>query len=89
MRKDGPDFITLTAFVINRPIYFEIDSGSPVTLILKSQYHRITQPKPLETEYRDVSVNQIRFEAKTTAATEIDRKQNNLEILVNKKTILC
>ena len=85
MRKDGPDFFTLTALGYNRPIKFIIENGSPVTLIPKSQSNRITPLKPLETEYRDVNDNQIRFEGKTTARVEIDGKRSNLEILVTTK----
>ena len=84
MSKDGPDFFTLTALVNNRPIKLIIDSGSPVTLIPKSQFNRITPLKLLKTEYRDVNDNRIRFEGKTIAV-EIDEKRNNLEILVTTK----
>ena len=62
MRKDGPDFFTLTALVNNRPIKFLIDSGSTVTLIPKSQFNRLTPPKPFEIKNRDLNDNQIRFE---------------------------
>ena len=85
MRKDGPDFFTLIPLVNNRPIKFIIYSGSPVTLIPKSQNNRLTPLRPLETEYRDVNDNQIRFEGKTTATVEIDGKRNNLESLVTTK----
>ena len=85
MREDGPDFFTLTPLVNNRPIKFIIYSGSLVTLLRKSQFKRKTPLKLLETEYRDVNDNQIRFEGKTTATVEIDRKRNNLEILVTTK----
>ena len=50
MKKNGPEFFTLTALVNNRPIKFIIDSGSPVTLIPKSLFNRITPLKPVETE---------------------------------------
>ena len=82
MNKDGPDFFTLTALVNKRPIKFIIDSGSPVTLIPKSLFNGITPLKPLETEYRDVNDNIIKFEGKTTAMVEINGQQNNLEILI-------
>ena len=85
MRKDGPDVFILTALVNNRPIKFLLDSGSPVTLILKSQFNRLTPLKQLETENRDVNDNQIRFEGKTTATVELDGKRNNLEIMVTTK----
>ena len=85
MSEDGPDFFSLTALVNNRPIKFIIDSESPVTLIPKSQFNRITPLKPLKTEYRDVNDNRHRFEGKTVATVEIDGKRSNLEILVNTK----
>ena len=85
LNKDGSDFFTLTALVNNRPIKFIIDSGSPVTLIPKSLFNRITPLKPLKTEYRDVNDNRIKFEGKTTATVEINGKRNDLEILITTK----
>ena len=85
VNKDGPDFLTLTALVNNRPIKFIIDSGSPVTLIPKSLFNGITPLKPLKTEYRDVNDNKIRFEEKTTATVETNGQRNNLEILITTK----
>ena len=85
MNKDGPDFFTLTALVDNRPIKVIIDSGSPVTLIPKSLFNRITPLKPLKIEYRNVNDNRIIFEGKTTAIVEINGKRNDLEILVTTK----
>ena len=85
MNKDGPDFFTLIALVNKRPIKFIIDSGSPVTLIPKSLFNGTTPLKPLKTEYRDVNDNIIKFEGKTTAMVEINRQQNNLEILLTTK----
>ena len=85
MNKDGPDFFTLTALVNNRPIKFIIDSGSPMTLIPKSLFNRITPLKPLQTEYRDVNDNKIQFEGKTTATVEINGQRNNLEVLITTK----
>ena len=85
MTKDGPDFFILTALVNNQPIKFIIDSGSPVTLIPKSLFNRITPLKPLKTEYRDVNDNMIKFEGKTTAIVEIDGERNDLENLVTTK----
>ena len=55
--KNGPEFFTLTALVNNRPIKFIIDSGSPVTLIPKSQFNSTTPLRPIGTEYRDVNDN--------------------------------
>ena len=45
-------------------IKFIIDSGSPIFLIPKSQFNRITPLKPIQTENRDVNDNRIRFEGK-------------------------
>ena len=85
MNKDCPDFFTFTALVNNRSIKFIIDRGSPVTLIPKSLFNRITPLKPLKTEYRDVNDNRIKFEGKTTAIVEIHGERNDLEILVTTK----
>ena len=63
-KKNGPEFFNLTALVNNQPIKFIIDSGSPVTLIPKSQLNRITPMMPIGTEYRDVNDNRIKFEGK-------------------------
>ena len=81
VNNNGLDFFTITALVTNRPIKFIIDSGSPVTLIPKSQFNNITPLHPLK-KYRDVNDNRIQFEGKTTAKVEIDGKQKELEILV-------
>ena len=90
MSKDGPDFFTFTALVNNRPIKFIKDSGSPVTLIPKSQFNRITLPRPLKTEFKDVIDNRIKFDGKTIATVKKDGKRNNLEILVTtRKPIFC
>ena len=48
--NNGPEFLTVTALVNNRPIKFIIDSGSPVTIISKSQFKKITPLRPLDTE---------------------------------------
>ena len=86
-KKNGLEFFTITALVNNRAIKFIIDSGSPVTLIPKSQFNGITPLRPIGTEYRDVNDNRIRFEGKTTASVEINGKRNDLEILIiTKKT---
>ena len=69
----------------NRPIKFIIDSGSPVTLIPKSQFNGITPLRPIGTEYRDVNDNRIKFEGKTTASVEINGKRNKLELLITTK----
>ena len=85
VNKDGPDFFTLTSLVNKRSIKFIIDSGSQVTLIPKILFNGTTPLKPLKTEYRDLNYNIIRFEGKTTAMVEINRQQNNLEILITTK----
>ena len=55
--KDGQPFFTTTALVINRPIKFLNDSGSPVTLVPKQLVNQITPIQLLNTEYRDVNNN--------------------------------
>ena len=83
--NNGPEFFTVTALVNNRQIKFIIDSGSPVTLISKSQFNKITRLRPLETEYRDVNDNRLRFEGKTTAKVEINGTRKELELLITTK----
>ena len=85
MSSNGPEFFTVTALVNNRPNKFIVDSGSPVTLIPKSQFNKLTPLRPLETEYRDVNDNRIRFEGKTTAKVEINGTRKELELLVTTK----
>ena len=85
--NNGPEFVTVTALVNNRPIKFIIDSGSPVTLITKLQFNTITPLRPLETEYKDVNDNRIRFEGKTTAKVEINGTRKELELLITTKKI--
>ena len=53
-----------------------------MTLIPKSLFNNITPLHPLETKYRDVDDNRIKFEGKTTAMVNINGKQKHLEILV-------
>ena len=84
-KENGPEFFTITALVNNRPIKFIIDSGSPITLIPKSQFNRKTPLRPIGTEYRDVNDNRIKFEGKTTASVEINGKRNELELLITTK----
>ena len=85
LKKNGPEFFSLTALVNNRPIKFIIDSGSLVTLIPISQFNRITPLKPIGTEYRDVNDNWIKFDGKTIASVEINGKRNDLEVLITTK----
>ena len=85
MNRNGPEFFTITALDINRPTKFIINSGSPVTLIPKSQFIKITPLRLLEKEHRDVSDNQIQFEGKTTARVEINGTRKELELLVTTK----
>ena len=82
---DGPGVFTLIALVNIRPIKFILDSGSPVTLILKSQFNKSTPMRPFETEYRDGNDNRIKFGGKTMAKVEIDWKQKRLVIMVTTK----
>ena len=69
------------------PIKFIIDSGSPVTLIPKSQFNGIAPLRPIGTEYRDVNDNGKKFEGKTTASVEINGKRNDLELSITTKKI--
>ena len=85
IKRNGPEFFTITALVNNRPIKFIIDSGSPVTSIPKSQFNGTTPLRPIGTEYRDVIDNRIKFEGKTTASEEINGERNNLEIMITTK----
>ena len=62
IKKNGPEFFTLTALVNNRPIKFIMDNGPPVTLIPKSQFNKIPSLMQIETEYRDVNANGIKLE---------------------------
>ena len=85
--NNGPEFFTNTALVNNRPVKFIINSGSPVTLISKSQFNKtkITPLRPLETKYSDLNDNRIRFEGKTTAKVEINGTRKELELLITTK----
>ena len=56
-----------------------------MTLTPKSLVNNITSLHPLETEYRDVNDNRIKFEGKTTAMANINGKQKHLEILATTK----
>ena len=85
MKKNGPEFFTPTALVSNRLVKLIVDSGSPVPLIPKSHFDKITSLKPIETEYRDVNDNRTRFEGKTIAVVDINGKRNNLEVLVTSR----
>ena len=82
--NNGPEFFTVTALVNNRPIKFIIDSGSPVTLMSKSKFNKITSLRPLETEYRDVNDNGIRFEGKQRESRN-QRNRKELDILITTK----
>ena len=70
--KNGIPFYTRTLLVNNRPIKFIVDTGSPVTLIPKLKFIRITDTKPVLEDYWDVNDNKIKFEGKTVANVEID-----------------
>ena len=45
--KNGIPFYTRTLLVNNRPIKFIVDTGSPVTLIPKLKFNKITAVKPV------------------------------------------
>ena len=82
IKRNGPEVFTITALVNNRPIKFIVASGSPVTLIPKSQFNGITPLGPIGTEYRDVNDNRIKLEGKTSTSVEINGERNDLEILI-------
>ena len=46
---------------------FIVDTGSPVTLIPKLKFNKITAVKPVSEDYRDVNDNKIKFEGKPLA----------------------
>ena len=71
--------------VNNRPIKFIVDTSSPVTLIPKSKFNKITAVKPVSENYWDVNDNYIKFEGKTLANIEIDGKSKQLWLLVTTK----
>ena len=83
--KNGIPFYTKTLLVNNRPIKFIVDTGSPVTLIPKLKFNRITDIKPVLEDYRDVNDNKIKFEGKTVANIEIDGNVKQLELLITTK----
>ena len=58
---------------------------SPVTLIPKQMFNKITPIRPLHTEYRDGNNNKIKFEGKTTAKVETNWETKNLELLITTK----
>ena len=70
MNRNGPEFFTITALVYNRPIKVIRDSGSPVTLIPKSQFNKIPPLRPLETEYRVVNTGTTRYNLKEKQTRE-------------------
>ena len=71
--------------VNNRPIKFIVDTCSPVTLIPKLKFNRITEINPVLEDYRDVNNNKIKFESKTLANIEFDGKSKQLELLITTK----
>ena len=80
--KNGIPFCTRTLLVNNRPIKFIVDTGSPVTLIPKTRFNKITTIRPVSENYRDVNDSKIKFEGKTLANIEIDGKTKQLELLI-------
>ena len=86
--KDGQLIFATTALVNNHLFKLINDSGSPAILIPKQLFTRINQIsplRPLETEYRDVNNDKIKFEVITTANVKTNRESNNLELLVTTK----
>ena len=83
--KKGISFYARTLFVNNRPIKFIIDTDSPVALIPKTKFNRITTIRPVSENYRDVNDNKIKFEGKTLENIEIDGKSKQLELLITTK----
>ena len=80
--KNGPPFYMKTVLVNNRPIKLIIDTGSPVTLIPKSKFNKVTTLKPITVDYRDVNDIKIKFEGKSTTNVEMNGTKHQLEILV-------
>ena len=71
--------------VNNRPIKFIVDTGSPVTLIPKAKFNKITTIRPVLEDYRDVIDKEIKFEGKTMANIEINGEVKQLELLITTK----
>ena len=86
--KNGPPIYTATLLVNNRPIRFIINTGSPVPLIKKSKFNKVTTLKPITVDYRDVKDNKIEFEVKTTANIDLDGTEYQLELLITTKNTL-
>ena len=84
-RSDGQQFYTTTLLVNNRPIKFIIDSGSPVSLIPQQRFNNITPTRPVETEYKVVKNNRIKFVGKTKAEVECEGQKLELDLLITKK----
>ena len=57
--KNGTPFYTRTLLVNNRPIKIIVDTGSPVTLVPKLKFNKITDINPILEDYRDVNDNKI------------------------------
>ena len=83
--KNGIPFYTRTLLINNRPMNIIVDTGSPVTLIPKLKFNKITAVKPVSEDYRDVNDNKVMFEGKTLANIVIDGKSKQLELLINTK----
>ena len=50
--------------VNNRPIKIRIDTGSPVPLILESQFNKVIALKPITVDYRGENDNKIKVKEK-------------------------
>ena len=82
--KKGTPFYTRTLLVNNRSINFIVDTRSPVTLIPKLKFKKITDIKPVSEDYRDVN-DKKKFEGETLANIEIDGISKQLELLITTK----
>ena len=82
--KKGTPFYTRTLLVNNRSINFIVDTRSPVTLIPKLKFKKITDIKPVSEDYRDVN-DKKKLEGETLANIEIDGISKQLELLITTK----
>ena len=75
--KNGLPFYTKTLLVNNPPIKFIVYTGSPVTLIPKTEVNKITTTRPVVED-----TGKIKSDGKTTTSVEIDGKTRQLELLI-------
>ena len=75
--------------VNDRTISFNVDTGSPVTLIPMAKFNRKTPIQSITEKYQAVNNNNINVVGKTTAEVEINGKKKKLELLLtNQNTVL-